>query len=171
MIRRSLIAAGLLLACAPTGAYSTVLFESPCGMRYLGSFPDASAPTLEAAEFAKAEFIVMDSFYRDDLFQLTYEQMCSSVWGWRLYNSNQAAWIDEYGRGVMGLTHCGFATLEIGNDPLPYSAYPHELAHVLQRCDPAPPLDPGVTAEHSDWKRLGVYEAINHATERLRSEL
>lgn len=173
MIRRSLIATVLVgaTACAPTGAFDTVLFESPCGMRYLGSWPDAGSPTLEAATFAKAEFVVMDSFYRDDLFGLNYEQMCDAVWGWRLYTSNESAWIDERGRGVFGLTHCGFAVMQLGKDPIAYTAYPHELAHVLQRCDPSQPEDPGTDREHADWYRRGVYAAIENATNRLRKEL
>ena len=141
-------------------------------MTYYGPFPDAGPSQFSAEDFARAEFVVMDSFYRDDLFKLSYEQICRSVSGWRLYSSNYSAWIDPEGRGVMGLTACWYAAMQIGADRFGWNSYPHELAHVLQNCDPPPgtPDDYGTDARHSNWVRDGIYQAIQNAEIRLQEE-
>lgn len=156
------------VACGPP--LDQPLFVSNCGMQYMGSFPAGGPAQFDKTKLDKAEFIVMDSFYRDDLLGMNYEEMCHAVDGFALYTATVPYWVVRNGQTVMGETICQYAAVEIDPSEFGLNSYAHELAHVLQRCDPPAVIDEGLEKTHSDWYRDGIYAAIDHAQERLQQE-
>lgn len=134
-----------------------------CGMRYMGMAngqPDPGYtkeeynrdwPQRSCEEFQRAEsWILKNSANVGD--NRINQEMCKRLKGWAVYTNPEFAWIDNWGRGVAGLTFCFSSVSEINNEPFTTSSLAHELYHAAQRCDPI---------NHLGWDVNGIYEAVN----------
>lgn len=72
----------------------------------------------------------------------------------------------SFGRQVQGLTYCENGNVIIGNSLPKDSALAHEIVHALQNCTPLEPYN-DKDLFHSNWKRDGLYDAIDRATASL----
>ncbi|UOF79743.1 hypothetical protein [Caudoviricetes sp.] len=100
--------------------------------------------------------------------------VCQKMVGYRIYTREENNWQDPYGRTngdghpltVAGLTSCINKTIEIGAPPLGdwnKSSLVHELFHVAQGCEALQPATGGKDADHANWSRDGIDDAIEKA--------
>ncbi len=88
-----------------------------------------------------------------------------SLRGYKLVVIDVESWW-SFGRMVAGLTYCQNGNVIIGNSPPRKSALAHEMVHALQNCYPLGPYDEK-DFYHSNWRRDGIYDAIDRATDSL----
>jgi len=108
----------------------------------------------------------------EDVFLETFSDMhpnaCKNVPSYLYFAST-----DEFmhaGESVAGLAVCHMAQVQLSALPPHESAYAHEMVHLMQKCDSPMPVDEGLTHDHSDWNRSGIYERLKVWGETMAKE-
>lgn len=91
-------------------------------------------------------------------------KVCGNLQGFHIEARNEHSWPQGYKpdggvQKVNGLTYCNSGTVIIGNDKPIDSSLVHELAHVMQNCNPRPPFDES-DYYHSNWDEDGIWDGI-----------
>jgi hypothetical protein len=93
---------------------------------------------------------------------------CESLARYELQVVNEDWWTEPDGAQVSGRTFCFSGQVKVNKRNPNQSSLSHEMAHILQDCDPTSPWrpcteqDPHACEYHSNWDNLGIYEAINN---------
>ncbi len=69
---------------------------------------------------------------------------------WKIHVIDAETWVDEAGVSVVGQTYCERFTVCLNNNRPATGAFGHELAHVIQNCEPLQPWDLK-DFYHSNW--------------------
>lgn len=155
LIVGSLTALALLSGCGE---------QTRCGMYYVGA--EDGQPLNEGWDFESIQTVedrVIDSFSRI-VRQPGFDSssVCSSLDGVVLQIKRTARWTISDGRLASGEFDCNKLML-VGQhaDGPRMSSIAHEIAHVVQKCVSPLPIDLNRDAEHSNWTRDGIVEAIS----------
>lgn len=141
-----------LTGCGPSAG--PVICTSYCGMRLLeppenrpGTYPWTCEEfqAVETATVMAFETMVLDP---------RFSTSCEAVAGWRVYVHEEVHWTQNgSGVEVAGETFCVDGMMAVNNVSPMASSLPHEMAHVVQKCNPIwePPdeKDP----QHQGWGR------------------
>ena len=143
---------------------------SKCGMMLDGDIPNPSQGgavslamfnsdddywTCENFQAAEDEIIagyaVLVQPHLETSGQFTKEQMCENLSGFTVKVVQDAVF--KFGNNdLLGMTQCGRHLVLVNNLPWHMSSMPHELAHVIQKCDADPPNKELVCrAPYADW--------------------
>lgn len=201
---------GLLIfsQCGCGAAQRPAICQTACGMRLVTQPPaqdvydggplansTALMPWWSCENFNAIEAQSLQALYAnaapyDSRFDL--HSACDALNGVTVTVRPERHWFDGSDAGyigndkwVVGLTICdGAPSIQVANHEPADGTITHEMAHVIQRCDPKgpPPLvgqDPDYEADsdpgHLNWGRYGIYAAetqvaLIDAVERLRRE-
>ena len=159
---RYFLLAALLFSCGPTPQAHCVTTQ---GVRFMGMYPsnewvDPEKWSCEIFEYSQNRLVY--ALLNDGG---TYRNLDTDrLKGVEVWLHEGEWWTDEYKRDISGVTYCETKFVLIGNANNPrISAFPHELVHVMQGCNSPLPIDEGSDIDHSDWKRDGLYSAIDFA--------
>lgn len=153
----------LLLSVAGCVHVGPVLFRTPCGMQVRGfADRDGGLPsewTQASLAEAEARTLAMLAKYSTDP---RTRDACGKLKGWNIYPERTRDFVDIYGRKVAGITNCSKDLSIAGRGDPRRWALPHELVHAVQRCWTPAPIDPGETADHSNWTRDGLRRVVDY---------
>lgn len=151
----------VLLSCATTKPDDICV--TTCGVQFVGSLISKEVPpgwTCDAVKLAEAKAIILYEKYNVSEKDSRFMNSCQKVKGYVLYVQENTHWIDGWGRDIMGATVCQSQAMQVGADPPDKGALMHEYAHAIQRCETPPPTDIGHDADHSNWSRTGIDDAL-----------
>lgn len=140
-----------------------MLCKTRCGLELVSTSSGWSCDAFQHAEdVALAHF---DSDVRgDNRFKGLYA--CRRLEGWRVTERPEDIIVRDDGTWILGVTYCSSSgvpnTLEVARWRVPHQgALAHELAHVLQNCDPweSNAADP----YHAGWADHNIFWAIENA--------
>lgn len=159
----------LLVGCAPIEhGINPRQFLTTCGVDFRG-YPDGSSNEAWTQESLSAfeerminefSFRVLDPRFRDR------KKVCESMKLWKVWLHPDGCWIDRWGRNVCGITDCTLGVVQVGalrdaTETPGTTAYAHEMAHVIQRCNATQPPDQGQNADHANWTRDHIYDVVD----------
>lgn len=150
----------LLTGCGPQEPIAK--FESKCGLKFMGEVetlndvPGWTKETLQDVEDTTIrEFsgAVKDARFTEYL-------ICGRLKGFRIFVKPTSSWTDPWGRKVSGVTYCFERGMVVGLEQPYQSAIPHEIAHIVQGCEPIQPATEEQDADHANWIRDNIYPTI-----------
>ncbi len=151
-----------LLFCGCASVRFPKTCASYCGML----IQDAGNSAVNCGNLEQAEastIAAIDSYFCGKDYRLCARNICSSVFGWQLEADETQITVHDGARAV-GLSYCGRKTMWVGDDNgWVKSAYPHELFHVAQNCEPG--YDGKLSEEeepygHEGWTAMGIYDFL-----------
>lgn len=158
-----------LISCGlpqPTLPEPVALFESPCGLKYMGDWGSGEAnPGMTAERLEAYEAMALKHFPEasDVRFQ---GDLCEAFRGTLLYSHPEGCWDVPTltTLKVCGLAGGGVVEFDLKGDTS--AALLHELAHVVQfHSSPYGALQPpsnGWDEAHANWTRDGIDRAISN---------
>lgn len=119
-------------------------------------------PPFSCDDFQRMEDMSLESFkkYSTDASLLDSEASCKSFRGYHVFINPLRSWTDPWNRQVGGYTSCEMLSVYVGNYPWTGGVYPHELAHVSQKCNALMPIDDGLDEAHANWGRDKIINMI-----------
>ena len=160
----------LFSSCAGT---SSIGFKSNCGIMLAGDIQDRfgdSWLTVQDLQQATFSAIRQASLVTDFVF-MDQTENCRSMQGYRVY-THAGQLFDLDGRTVYAYTNCQLKMMVIGTPKdgnWKNSSIVHEMYHVMQECHAKMPvdehrfLDERDNQDHANWKRDGIWQAIDRA--------
>lgn len=170
----ALVALGFF-SCGPTRA---PLCVTKCGMHLMGDRYGNMPPEARSESQQWASLWSDEEYFSCEQFQWTedvalrefgavtdpsFKDVCAAIHNVPVYVQHEPNWVDEWGRHIGGMTDCRFTTIPIiyvGNAHPLRGSLVHEMAHAIQRCSPRKPIDPSRDADHANWTRDGIGQAI-----------
>lgn len=170
----------LVVALSSCYAPPPARFQTRCGMRFLGTYPEGGPLfgwNREALQYAEDRTLqVFTAEVRDPHF--TWTEICMALGGIQLFvHPDDSFAKDTYNQylnppptsqmtpeqldyQVAGISDCNAGYMVLADLGMVYkSAFSHEAAHFVQRCNAPAPKDRGVDEDHSNWRRDGIYDA------------
>jgi len=137
------------------------------GATFMGVYPEGERPVWDAWRVCQSFQLIEDLTVAkvEHLPEMDPDRLN----GVKIYVRRTAWWVDLWGRKIAGMTTCPVNLVEVGYAYEVYdSALSHEIIHIMQGCYPPQPPTMGTDADHSNWVRDGIYNAIGEIREEAK---
>ncbi len=151
----------LLCGCQPINRGK---FETRCGLIFQGEL-NTGMPvagwTEELVQWTENRIIqIFSEKVTDDRFS-SERKLCQAFEGNSIWVHPTFSWKNYAGVDVAGESGCLEKLVFVNNQYPNDGTLAHELAHVVQKCTPYLPADPGVDIQHANWHRDNIFSTID----------
>lgn len=159
----------VLLSCHPVEVHC----RTACGIELRGTaetrlIKGTFPPNWSCEELQEAESLALHRYEQETAsLDPRFANACPKLKGWGLYVETKDSWL-----GVSGETFCPAMNFSVNNPPVMSGSFVHELAHVIQRCDPQAEVTYCATGsnglpvpcedyDHTGWRDRNIYKVID----------
>lgn len=159
-----------LVGCAPPPPPGT-LSVTRCGIAYRGLVgTHQPAPRWSETIIQDLEDRAIEAYAAEALGpKMNQHDICNTLEGYSLFIRPESKWDCTPKGCVAGRSFCFERKFEVATPEsdlsLRYSAFAHEIGHLIQDCMAPAPIDPGQDEGHADWVRNRIYIAIEKSEE------